>query len=205
MKTILFGVVILILLVGVILIYNDYNVKRRLRKLAQQKYKIVEPFIDKLKAHEAPEENEVHELAKDPSFRHSLFRILDAYGRKDLFPLKYYTHEKAAESFLVSWLEFPTELGGAPEQIELLKVVTLMDEESLVDEESLDYYVFKFRTTVPLWAARLNWMLGVSGPYRKATMPYDVPVKVFSRFNAVDSISPETEALWVHENIGLRR
>ena len=199
MKTILFGVVILILLVGVILIYNDYNVKRRLRKLAQQKYKIVEPFIDKLRVHEMPEENEVNELAKDPSFRHSLFRILDAYGRKDLFPLKYYTHEKAAESFLVSWLEFPTELGSPPEQIELLKKVTLLD------EESLDYYVFKFRTTVPLWAARLNWMLGVSGPYRKATMPYDVPRKVFSRFNAVDNISPETEAQWVHDNIGLRR
>lgn len=198
MKTILFGAVMLILLVGVLLIYNDYNVKRRLRKLAKQKYKIVEPFIDKLKAHEIPEENEVNALAKNPSFRHSLFRILDAYGRKDLFPVEYYTHEKAAESFLVSWLEFPTELGNPPQQIELLKKV------SLIEEESLDYYVFKFRTTVPLWAARLNWMLGVSGPYGQATMPYDVPLRVFSRFNVLDSISPENEAQWVHENIGRR-
>lgn len=196
MKTILIGTLMLVLLPIAILLYNDYFVKRKFRKLALQKYKVVEPLMQKLAAKEVVTEVEVLLMAKNPSLRHAVFRTLEAYDRKDLFPASYFTHEKGAESFLVNWLEFPTELGNAPDEIELFTKVTLME------SGILDYYVFQYRTRRPPWAAQYNWMMGVSGPYRDDSMPYDVPQRVFSRFNTVDSISAETEVQWVHENIG---
>ena len=141
-------------------------------------------------------EADILTLVKDPSLRHAVFRTLEAYHRNDLFPTFYFTHEKGAESFLVNWLEFPTELGTSPEEIELIKKV------EFGAEEVLNYYAFKYRTKSPHWAAKFGWMIGVCGPYGPASKPYDSPSRVFSRFNTVDSISPETEVQWVHENIG---
>jgi hypothetical protein len=114
-----------------------------------------------------------------------------------MFPSEYFTHEKGAESFLVTWLEYPTELGRAPDEIEVLTKVML-------DEGDLQYYVFKFRTREPRWAAALDWMMGVVGPYTERSMPYEVPKRVFSRFNKVGSVSPELEVRWVHDNINQR-
>lgn len=68
---------------------------------------------------------EVLTMVKSPSLRHAVFRILEVYNRKELFPADYFTHEKGAEGFLVNWLEFPTELGNAPDEIELFTIVTL--------------------------------------------------------------------------------
>jgi len=196
MKTILIGALVLIVVPLAVLLLNDYYVKRKFRKLAVQKYKVVEPLMRKLSLKEAITEVEILMMAKDPSIRNAVFRTLDAYNRKDLFPTKYFTHEKGAESFLVNWLEFPTELGTAPDEIELFTKVTLNE------LELLDYYVFKYRTQTPHWAAQYNWMLGVSGPYRRESNPFDVPLRVFSRFKPVENISPEIEVQWVHENIG---
>ena len=106
--------------------------------------------------------------------------------------MEYLTHEKGAESALVNWLEFPTELGIPPSEIELLEKISF-------DEDALDYYVFKYRTQPPHWAAK--WMMGVSGPYSKESMPYDVPLRVFSRFSEVGTVHPNHEVQWVHENI----
>lgn len=196
MKMIFVGVVILILLVGGILLYKDYYVNRRLRKLAAQKYKRFEPLIKKLDAREAITKSEILLMAEDPSLRHAVFGMLHEYGLGDLFPSEYFTLEKGAESFLVNWLEFPTELGVAPNEIALFTKVTLEE------NEPLDYYVFKYRTQAPHWAAEYDWMMGVSGPYRKESKPYDVPTRVFSRFNPLDMIPAETEVKWVHTNIG---
>ena len=193
MKTILIWVVALFLLTGGILIYRDYYVKRRFRKLALQKYKVVEPLMGKLASRGTISPDEVLRLAKDPAFRHAIYRTLEGYGQKDLFPIEYLTQEKGAESFLVNWLEFPTELGAAPEEIELLKKVLL--------DNGLTYFVFKYRASTPDWAARSSWMMGVAGPYHDESMPFDVPLRVYSRFNTVDSVSPEVEACWVHDNI----
>lgn len=196
MKMILIGTLMLVLLPAVVMLYNDYYVKRKFRKLASQKYKIVEPLMQKLASKESVTEMEILRMVKDPSLRHAVFRTLEAYNRNDLFPSGYYTHEKGAESFLVNWLEFPTELGNAPDEIEFLTKVTLLE------IDILDYYVFKYRTLTPRWAAQYSWMLGVSGPYTNTSMPYDVPRRVFSRFNTIDSVSAESEVQWVHKNIG---
>lgn len=190
MKTILISILVLALLIGAAWLYRDFYIKREIKKLAFKKYEIIEPLMQKLVLKEEVSESEIMTLAEDPSLRNGVFRALVAYDRKDLFPIEYSTHEKAAESFLVNWLEFPTELGTAPDEIEFLEKITLNE------SEDLDYYVFKYRT-----AMKYNWMIGVSGPYKKDYLLYEAPLRVFSRFKTLESVSPENEVKWVHENI----
>lgn len=188
---------VLSLMIVVVLLCKDYYVNRKFWKLAAHKYRIFEPLIQKLRLGQEVNENEILSLAEDPSTRIALFGILEAHNRKDLFPTEYFNREKGAEGFLVNWLEFPTELGIAPHEITLHTKITLEE------NEVLDYYVFRYRTMPPHWAAKHNWMMGVSGPYVETSKPYDVPRRVFSRFNEVgSSISAENEVRWVHEHIG---
>jgi hypothetical protein len=186
----------LILLPVAGLLINHVYVNQKLRRYARQKFIRMEPLLKKLDSRSPIDETEIIEIADDPALRHAVYNALESYGRLELFPAEYLTREKGAECFLVNWLEYPTELGQAPDEIELLSVITIPD------DEPLDYYVFRYRTESPHWAAKYNWMLGVAGPYRKDSLPYDVPLRVFSRFNELNSVSPETEVEWVHNHIG---
>jgi hypothetical protein len=117
-----------------------------------------------------------------------------------LFPDIFNTIEKGAETDLANWLEFPTELDACPDEIELEEKV-IID----FDGDNLCYYVFKFRTYEPHWAAKDGWILGVAGPYFDYSKPYDF-VSVFSRFTSKQGeISPKEEAKWVHDNIAMIR
>ncbi|MBL0744792.1 hypothetical protein [Chryseolinea lacunae] len=173
------------------------RVKRKHQELVLRKFKTMESMLQRLSSGEDVSADETLALASDPALRNAVFKSLDVYGRRDLFPDEYFTHEKGAESFLVEWLEFPTELDKAPDEIEFVTKVTVMA------PDVVDYFVFQYRTYAPHWAARYQWMLGVAGPYQTNSGPYDVPVKVFSRFNAVDTITPEAEVAWVHEHVNL--
>jgi len=175
---------------------NDYLLKRKFRRFIEKKYQEVYPLKEKLDANVVIIDNDILNLIIQPGYRQAVYQLLSNYKREDMFPKEYFTQEKAAESFLVTWLEYPTELGRAPDQIELLTKVLL--------DENLVYYVFKFRSNKPQWAARFHWMTGVVGPYAEGSMPYAIPKRVFSRFNTVDAISPEREVRWVHENINQR-
>lgn len=195
MKAILLGIVVFILLVGGVLLFNDYFTRRKHQKLITHKYNVVKPLMRQLAAKEAIAQEVILMLAKDPSMRHALFRVLEIHNKENLFPSEYFTIEKGAESFMVNWLEFPTELGLAPREIELVTIITLRE------SEALDYYVFKYRSNTPHWAAKSNWMLGITGPYQEKSMPFDIPLRVFSRFKTIDSTSPQKEVMWVHNNI----
>jgi hypothetical protein len=195
MKTILLGILVLTILTVIIVFANDYLLKRKFRRFIEKKYLEVSPLKEKLDANKVIADNDILNLLIQPGYRQAVYQLLSNYKREAMFPTEYFTEEKAAESFLVTWLEYPTELGKAPDQIELLTKVVL--------NENSTYYVFKFRSNKPQWAARLNWMMGVVGPYGEGSMPYVIPKRVFSRFNTVD-ISPEREVRWVHENINQR-
>lgn len=195
MKTILISALILIVLVGGALLYRDHYIKRKLRKLAAQRYQVVAPLIQKLDSREGISKLEVYDMVTDPALRHGVYRVLEVYQRKDLFPAEFFTREKGAEGYLVNWLEFPTELGNSPEEIKFISIVTIFD------QEPLDYYVFQYKTKLPHATSQHEWMLGVSGPYHTASKPYDVPLRVFSRFNRVGTITPEQEVDWVHHHI----
>ena len=195
MKTIVIVVLSIILLAGAILLGGYYYLRRKLQRLITLKYAVVGPLIKKLAARESVSRTEILFMVQDPSLRHAVYRVLEAYNRSDLFPLEFFTIEKGAESFLVTWLEFPTELGRAPHEIELYTTVDLNE------REDQTYYVFKYRMTGDHWAVENDWMLGVAGPYGNESQPYDTPRRIFSRFYSVDRISARGEVQWVHENI----
>lgn len=186
--------VLVAVLSGIWLLYNHYYVRRKFHRLADSKYDVLNPVMQKIASNKTIKDSEVLSLVQNASLRYLVYLMLCEHNRQDLFPAEYYTHEKGAESFLANWLEFPTELGMAPDEIQLVKSVAIDD---------MTYYVFKYRTMPPHWAAANNWMLGVSGPYLAETLPYDIPLRVFSRFNTLNHISPEDEVNWVHKHIHL--
>ncbi len=193
MKTLLIGILILILFTGGFLLRRQY-IKWKYQKLLMQKYDIVQPLINKLASKEVITEREVFVMAQDPALRHVVYRALEAYKQENLFPAEYLTTVKAAESFLVMWLEFPTELGKPPDEIELFTTITLPE------EKEMEYFVFKYRIKGTRQSGQ-DWMMGVAGPYSGESRPYTIPRRIFSRFNTVASISAEQEVRWVHEHI----
>jgi hypothetical protein len=184
-----------LLLVPFVLFLRNWYVQIKLKQLSSIKYNALKALIQKLDSGAPISDEELVAIAQMPSLRLVLYEVLGAYERTELFPKEFYTEEKGAQSHLVNWLEFPTELGRPPDEILFLENVTLPL------PLQMHYYVFKFRASAPRWADKLGWMLGVCGPYDDHNLPFDVPRKIFSRFNPVDLIKPEVEVQWVHEQM----
>ena len=110
----------------------------------------------------------VAEIAADPESRKWLFDGLQKLERTHLYPAEYRTQAALAESDLVNWLIHPTELGRAPEEIELVQAVPF---DTATDAGWADYYLFRFRTEPPHWAARYGWLAGVAGPFLRKDQP----------------------------------
>ena len=108
------------------------------------------------------------EVAADPESRKWLFDGLQKLEGTHLYPVEYRNQEALAESDLVNWLIHPTELGRAPEEIELVRPVSF---DTKTDAGWAEYYLFRFRTEPPHWAARYGWLAGVSGPFLRKDRP----------------------------------
>jgi hypothetical protein len=173
--------------------YRALYVNKRSRKLTEEKFHLFEDIIGKLISGQTIEPERVLELAQNPSTRFNLFKILERFDQGSVFPRQYNTVEKSAERFLVNWLEFPTELSAAPDEIELA------DRINLPGLPDLEYLVFRFKSR------RLTgqWMLGVVGPFGVDSKPFEIPQRIFSRFNATGTVSPLDEVRWVHTNIAV--
>lgn len=129
------------------------------------------------------------DVAKSAEMRNHLYNELARLGLALLFPKEYETQEAFAESDMVNWLVFPTELGRVPDKIELMKVVEV---DTGTDDGFLDYYVFRFCTEEPNWAAKDGWMAGVSGPFLRKDAPSPVAYgDTFSAFEPWESKTPE--------------
>jgi uncharacterized protein YxeA len=194
MKDVLIAILGLTFIIVLSLFLTNYFAKRKFRRFIKKKYAAIQGLTQKLEDEQLILRHEIMALINQPGLRQAVFQILSSYQRTDLFPPEYNTIEKGAESYMVTWLEFPTELGRAPDEIKLLAKIS-------IEDDVLTYCVFKYRAEEPRWAAKMNWMMGVAGPYSSESLPYDVPKRIFSRFNKLGSISPEEEVKWVHENV----
>ena len=104
---------------------------------------------------DVPEET-VSSLAGDLIYADLTYSMLKRYGKESLFPSEYSNEEYLAKSDLVHWLTYPTELGKAPDEIELVGKVERKDEV---------YHVFKFRSDSDNLdeESKNVWLLGWSG------------------------------------------
>jgi len=128
-------------------------------------------------------------VAASAETRDLLFDKLKEKDLAELIPARYRTQAALAESNMVAWLAYPTELGRVPDQIELKKVVAV-DTDS--DDGILDYYLFRFKTLPPHWAAKKGWIAGVAGPFvRKDGPNTDANGGTFSEFERWDARTPD--------------
>ena len=169
-------------------------------KLAQMKgfaleQKRMGPFVSQLKDDTLSAE-QTYYYARNLLTRVPVFQALKDANRLELFPDEFNTIERGAESSLARWLEFPTELGKCPDEIEHVKKIT-----KDLDGKNINfvyYHVFRFRTFEPHWSAKDGWSLGVVGPFFDDSTPY-AHCTPFSRIGP--ATSPEEEVDWVHNKL----
>jgi hypothetical protein len=132
---------------------------------------------------------QIEMVAAYDEMRNYMYDRLKQAGKDNFFPKKYRNQEAFAESNMVDWLAYPTELGRAPDEIELMKVET----RDLGSEEGLcDYYLYRFRVHAPHEMATEGWLASVAGPFRQKEMPTTNALgHTFSAFEKWDSRKPE--------------
>jgi hypothetical protein len=131
----------------------------------------------------------INEVAASPEMRNWMYKKLQERGKLSLYPNRYRSQAALAESDMVQWLTFPTELGRAPDEIGLMKVVPV---DTGLPGGVYDYYLFRFRTHEPHWAAKKGWLAGVSGPFKRADSPTTAALgETFSTFDPWDDKNPE--------------
>lgn len=144
--------------------------------------------ISLLRIRKAIPDSEIEIIAANAETRNWLFRLLSKIERPELFPKKFRTQELFAESDMVNWLIFPTELARVPDEIEFMKIVSIPTPRN----GPLDYYVFRFRTHEPHWSAKDGWTAGIAGPYLQKNAPTQKSYgDTFSRFDPWESKTPE--------------
>ena len=196
-------IVIIIISVVAFLSYRYIKVHKQNDEIGRLRAERVKPLYEKIESGQTITDDFILPFAQNILARRDCFQLLNTSNRADLFPQEYFTFIKAAESDLANWLEFPTELGACPDEIEHLKRVTIdFDGQN----NFVHYEVFRYRTYEPHWPAKVGWILGVVGPYFDDSSPYDNANSTFSRIGSMDNgITQDDEAKWVHKNISLRR
>ncbi len=129
------------------------------------------------------EARDMVEVAADREVRNCFYDKLEILGNHDIFPEEYKTQEAFAESNMVNWLTYPTELGRVPDEIQLMNVFDTGGEE---------YYLFRFKCTSSEDWVEKGWMVGVSGPFDKRFKPTTTAEgHTFSHFGRWEDNTPE--------------
>lgn len=181
--------------------YRYFKVRRENNKMNELRNERIKPLFQKLEGGIYVSPDEVYPYAANILSREDTFTLLQHFKQEGLFPAEFNTIVKAAESRLANWLEFPTELGKCPDEIEFVKQVTILFNNN--EDEKIYYQVFRFKTHAPHWAANDGWIMGVTGPYFDDMPAYGCAM-AFSRFVVEEKTSPEQEAQWMHDNIANR-
>lgn len=128
-------------------------------------------------------QKDLADIAGSSEVRNWLYDALVKIGRSELYPEEYKNQKCFAESNMVDWLVYPTELGRVPDEIELMNTF---------EDEDMEYYLFRFRCgSVEKWKD-YGWMAGVSGPFDKRNSPTtSAEGNTFSHFERWESKQPK--------------
>jgi hypothetical protein len=130
----------------------------------------------------------IERIAADSECRQWVFNNLNSLKKPELFPDKYKTQKALAESDMVNWLIFPTELARKPDSIELMKIIEV---DSKSNDGIVEFYLFRFKSNHEPWLNE-GWLTGVSGYYRKNDEPTTSSYGyTFSSFEKWDSKTPD--------------
>jgi len=146
----------------------------------------IAPITQALGAGRDPTEADLVAFASDRATRRVLYDVLDHQSKLHLFPRSFLTWEAMAEADLAAWLNHPKELGSPPDEMDLMSRVRAPGA-----GPDTHYFVFRFRTKPPHWAAKDGWLAGVAGPYDLSQDPTPYASGTFSQFESFDSRTPE--------------
>jgi hypothetical protein len=158
----------------------------------------IAPVTAALSAGQQPNEADLQRFARDRTTRQVLHDVLADAEKLQLFPKEFLTWPALAEANLVAWLCHPNELQGPPEEIELMATLPAPG------AANTHYFLFRYRTHEPHWAAKDGWMAGVAGPYDLTAPPAPYGPGTFSRFEGFDSRTPE-EHVRAHHMLVIER
>jgi hypothetical protein len=133
-------------------------------------------------------------LAHDVITAERLLRQFEVVGKTDQYPATFARQDWIAQSKMVDWLLYPTELGKMPTEIELLGTIS---------RGGHDFFAFKFTTDLEKLGSR-GWMLGICGGFEqgKLTSGNQSTGATFSKFETVqeDYVKQGTELIDFIEN-----
>ncbi|GAE87316.1 hypothetical protein [Acetivibrio straminisolvens] len=164
---------------------RDPKVTMALKRLMSVKDMRLKMFaaISLLKHGFEPAKEDVIDIAGNGEVRNWFFNSLVKMGRSEIYPEEYRNQKCFAESNMVDWLVYPTELGRVPDEIELMNIF---------DDEDMEYYLFRFRCCSSEYWQEKGWMAGVAGPFDKRNSPTTLAEgHTFSHFEKWESKRPE--------------
>jgi hypothetical protein len=183
LKYVLMAGVALVALYGWGLISVVRGVRQRDKKVAME----LEGLAREVEAQSETARSTVEQLARKPQLRFALYALLKRSGRLDLFPNDFLSPQAQGEAKLANWLMHPHEMRDAPKEIELVEEMN-----RCVEGEECTFFVYHFRMAEKHWAGE-DWMLGLSGPFRKMDPPYEGQAGAFSRFGDKEGVTTPAE------------
>jgi hypothetical protein len=173
-------------LIGLFVVWRVYATVAGGRRSYQALLARIAPITQAFGAGREPSQSDLMAFASDWRTRRVLHDVLDHQDKLHLFPRQYLTWEAVAEADMALWLSHPNELGALPDELELVTRVPRPG-----GGDNGQYFVFRFRTKPPHWAAEKGWTAGIAGPYDTSQEPRPHAPGTFSRFEAFDSRTPD--------------
>jgi hypothetical protein len=170
--------------------FNNENVKVELGKylsLSDNKL-IMFAALSLLKQGKDISPEIAEKIAADSECRKWFYSNLTSLNRTSIYPEKYRTQEAFAESDMVNWLIYPTELARTPDSIELMEIIEV---DSKSSDGIVEFYLFRFKSDHDNWKED-GWMSAISGYFLKSKKPStEAYGYTFSTFEKWDSKTPE--------------
>ncbi|MCB9881838.1 MAG: hypothetical protein H6834_08620 [Planctomycetes bacterium] len=143
-------------------------------------------MLSLLRKHEDVPTPAVLRVAADAEMRNWFHEELRELGADHLFPADSRTLESYAEADVVNWLTAPTQLGRAPDELELDSFHEIVDEHG-----KNNYALFRFRMLPPHWAAEDGWLAAIAGPFEGRKLPEGATRRIshtFSNYNPWEAL-----------------
>jgi hypothetical protein len=198
MRTLLIIIGGLAALVVIFIVWRIYATIAGGQRAYKRRPAAIAPITEALSRGRTPSDADLQRFARDRVTRQVLFDVLRDAGKTDLFPKEFFTWPAFAEADLVAWLCHPNELQVPPDEIELMATLPAPG------NPATHYFLFRYRTHAPHWAAKDGWMAGVAGPYDLSKDPEPYAAGTFSRFEAFDSRTPD-EHVAIHHRLVIER
>jgi hypothetical protein len=186
MRTFLLVVGLIAAAIIVLFVLLVWRTQRASRRRDRQVRALLDPVLTRIASGDAAAAADIVLAARNPLTRNRLYEALERAQQSHLFPVEYINAEAFAESDLAYWLSHPNELGQAPDELELIGRFT----RDVEDSGTAEYFVFKFRTRPPHWAAKDGWLAGIAGPYQDGARPRTMVAHTFSRFDPLAAHTP---------------